>query len=78
LTWVEFDVVEQELTSVENDFYQMVVPSSILFTDGSRGGAGTGFGVNHSGGPEPSFCLRKPSGVFISEMLAIFVSSSSW
>jgi hypothetical protein len=63
------DVVEQELTSVGRDFYQMVVlqlmasatpgldSSSIFFTDGSKGGASTGFGVYHSGGHESSFCL---------------------
>jgi hypothetical protein len=63
------DVVDQELTSVENNFYQMVVPRlvasatsgfdslSIFFTDGSKGRAGTG-------GPESSFCLTKPSEVF--------------
>jgi hypothetical protein len=51
------DVVEQELISVEKDFYKMVVPrlvasatlrfdsSSIFFTDGSKNGAGTGFCV---------------------------------
>jgi hypothetical protein len=49
------------------DFYQMAVPrlvasetsrldaSSIFFTDASKGRAGTGFGVYHSGGPESSF-----------------------
>jgi hypothetical protein len=78
------DVVKRELTSVGRDFYQMVVPrlvafktsefdsSSIFFTDGSKGGAGTGFGVYHSGGPESSFRLREPSGVFTSLMPAIF------
>jgi hypothetical protein len=35
---------------------------------------GTGFGVYHSGGPDSSFCLKKSSGVFISEMTAIFVA----
>jgi hypothetical protein len=43
----------EELTSVEKNFYQMVVrplvasttSPSIYFTDGSKGGAGTGFGV---------------------------------
>jgi hypothetical protein len=42
------DVVDQELTSVKKDFYQMVVrlleafnSSSLFFTDGSKGGAGT-------------------------------------
>jgi ribonuclease HI len=48
--------------------------SSIFFTDGSKGGASAGFGVYHSGGPESSFCLREPSGVFTSEMSAIFVA----
>jgi hypothetical protein len=36
--------------------------SPIFFTDGSKSGAGTGFGVYHSDGPESSFCLREPSG----------------
>jgi hypothetical protein len=36
--------------------------SSIFFTDGSKGGAGVGFGVYHSGGPESGFRLREPSG----------------
>jgi hypothetical protein len=35
---------------------------------------GAGFGVYHSGGPESSFCLREPSGVFTSEMLVIHVA----
>jgi hypothetical protein len=34
----------------------------------------TGFGVYHSGGPESSIRLREPSGVFTSEMSAIFVT----
>jgi hypothetical protein len=48
--------------------------SSIFFTDGSKGRAGNGFGVYHSGGPESRFCLREPSGVFTSEKSAIFVA----
>jgi hypothetical protein len=52
------DVLERELTSIGRDFYQMVVPwlvasetsrfdsSSIFFSDGSKGEAGTGFGVH--------------------------------
>jgi hypothetical protein len=48
--------------------------SSIFFTDGSKGGAGTSFDVYHSGGPESSFRLREPSVVFTSEMLAISVA----
>jgi hypothetical protein len=51
------DVMERELTSVGRDFYHIVMPrlvasetsrfdsSSIFFTDGSKGGAGAGFGV---------------------------------
>jgi hypothetical protein len=51
------NVVEQELISVEKDFYQIVVPrlvasatsrldsSSIFFTNGSKNGTGTGFSV---------------------------------
>jgi hypothetical protein len=53
------DVVEEELTSVGRDFYKMVMPrlmasvtsgfdfSSLFFTDGLKGGTGTG--VYHSG-----------------------------
>jgi hypothetical protein len=48
--------------------------SLIFFTEGSKGGVGTGLGVNHSGGPEFSFRLREPNGVFTSEMSAIFVA----
>jgi ribonuclease HI len=48
--------------------------SSIFFTDGSKGGAGTGFGVYHFGGPESSFRLRKSREVFTSEMSTIFVA----
>jgi hypothetical protein len=45
---------------------------SIIFTDGSKGGAGTGFGVYHSGGPESSLRFREPSGMCTLEMSAIF------
>jgi hypothetical protein len=56
------DVVEQEQSSVGRDSCQMAVSrlvssatsifdsSSIFFTDGSKGRAGIGFGVYHSGG----------------------------
>jgi hypothetical protein len=79
------DVVEQELNYVGKDSYQMVVPrlvasatsefdfSSIFCTDGSKGRAGTGFGVYHCGGSESSFHLREPIGVFTWKMSAIFV-----
>jgi hypothetical protein len=53
------DVVEQELTFVKKDFYQMEVPSSSkFFTDGSKGDR------DHYGDPESSFYLRQPRGVF--------------
>jgi hypothetical protein len=39
-----------------------------------KGRAGAGFGVYHSGGFESSFRLWEPSGVFTSEMSAIFVA----
>jgi hypothetical protein len=51
------NVVEQELITLEKDFYQMVVPqlvasptsgfeySSIFFTDDTKGGVSTGFDV---------------------------------
>jgi hypothetical protein len=68
------NVLERELTSVGRDFYQMVVPwlvasetsgfdsSSIFFSDGSKGEAGTGLGVYRCDGPESSFRLREPIG----------------
>jgi hypothetical protein len=37
----------------------------LFFTDGSKSEAGASFGVYHSGGPESSFRLRRPSGVFL-------------
>jgi hypothetical protein len=79
-------VVEQELTYVGKDLYQIVVPrlvasetsrfdsSSIFFTDRSKSGADAGFGVYHSGGPQSSFRVREPSGVFTSEISVIFVA----
>jgi hypothetical protein len=42
-------------------------------TSVARGGVGIGFGIYHSGGPESSFCIRVPIGVFTSEMSANFV-----
>jgi hypothetical protein len=72
------DEVERELSSISKDFYQTVVPrlvasvssrfesSAVLFTDGSKGEVGTGFGVYQLNGSEISFCLREPSGVFTS------------
>jgi hypothetical protein len=63
------DVLERELTSVGRDLEPMAVPwlvasetsrfdaLSIFFTDGSKSGAGTGFGVYHSGGLEYVFVL---------------------
>jgi hypothetical protein len=75
------DVVEQELTSVGKNFYKLVAsatsgfdPSSMFFYDGSKVEADAGFGVYHVGGPESSFRLRKPSGLFTSEMSVIFVA----
>jgi hypothetical protein len=76
------DLVERELTYVVRVFYKMVAlvrgigfdASLIFFTDCSKGGVGTGYGVYHSGGPESSFRLREPSGMFTSETSAIFVA----
>jgi hypothetical protein len=70
------DVLDQELTSVGKDFYQVVprLVALIFFTDGLKGGAGTGFGVYHSGGLESSFRPWKPNGVFTWEMSPIFVA----
>jgi hypothetical protein len=84
------DVMEQKLTSVVNNFYQMVVPRLVAsvggigdvgiwifidtFTDGLKVGAGTGFGVYHSGSFKSSFSLREPSGVYTSEMSAILLT----
>jgi hypothetical protein len=39
-----------------------------------QGGASAGFVIYHAFGPESSFRLREPSGVFTSEMSAIFVA----
>jgi hypothetical protein len=70
--------MEQELTSAEKYYYQSVTSgfdfSSIFFTDGSKGRAGTGFRVYHTEGPESSFRIREPSGVFTLEMSEIFVA----
>jgi hypothetical protein len=80
------DEVERELFSISKDFYQAVVPrlvasvlsrfesSAVFFTDGSRGEAGTGFGVYQLNGGEISYRLRKPIGVFTSELSAIFMA----
>jgi hypothetical protein len=70
------DVLDQELTSVGKDFYQVVprLVALIFYTDGLKGGAGTGFGVYHSGGLESSFHPWKPNGVFTWEMSPIFVA----
>jgi hypothetical protein len=48
--------------------------SAVLFKYGSKGEAGTGFGVYQLNGSEISYCLREPSGVFTSELLAIFMA----
>jgi ribonuclease HI len=48
--------------------------SAVFFTDGSKGEAGTGFGVYQLSGGEISFRLREPSGVFTSELSAIFMA----
>jgi hypothetical protein len=74
------DEVERELCSISKDCYQTVVPSlvaslssgfessAIFFTDGSKGEAGTGFGVYQLKGGEINFRLREPSGVLTSEL----------
>jgi hypothetical protein len=77
------DVVEQELTSDGRDFYQMASAGwhrrrrdltlhryFLLMVQK----VGVCFGIYHSGGPESSFRLRKPSGVFTSEISVIFVA----
>jgi hypothetical protein len=73
-----YDVVEQELTSVNSRLVASAKSefgsSSIFFTDGSKGGAATDFGVYLSGSLESSFRQREPSGVFTSEISAIFVA----
>jgi hypothetical protein len=48
--------------------------SAVFFTDGSRGEAGTGFGVCQLNGGGISFRQREPSGVFTSELSAIFMA----
>jgi hypothetical protein len=78
------DDVERELSSISRDYYQTIVPrlvassrfesSAIFFMDGSKGEAGTGFGVYQLNGGEISFHLREPSGVFTSELSAIFMA----
>jgi hypothetical protein len=80
------DEMERELSSISKECYQTVVPrlvasvssrfesSAVFFTDGSKGEAGTGFGVYQLSGGEISFRLRKPCGVFVSELSAIFMA----
>jgi ribonuclease HI len=80
------DEVECELSSIRRDCYVTVVPrlvasvssrfesSAVFFTDGSKGEAGTGFGVYQLNGGEISFRLQEPSGVFTSELSAIFMA----
>jgi hypothetical protein len=78
--------VEREMSSISKDCYQTVVPSlfasvllrfessAVFFTDGFKGETGTGFGVYKLNGGEISFRLREPSGIFTSELLAIFMA----
>jgi ribonuclease HI len=63
-------VVPRLVASVSSRFES----SAIFFTDGSKGEAGTGFGVCQLNGGEISFRLREPSGVFTSELSAIFMA----
>jgi hypothetical protein len=75
-----------QLTSVEKDFYQMVMPrlvasatsgfdsSSIFFTDGSKGGRVLVLVLSILVVPSPSFVFRETSRMFTSEMSAIFVA----
>jgi hypothetical protein len=72
-----------EVSSVSRNCYQTVVfrliasvssrfeSSAVLFTDGSKSEAGTGFGVYQLNGGDISFRLREPRGVFTSELLTI-------
>jgi hypothetical protein len=48
--------------------------SAVFFTGGSKGEAGTGFGVYKLNGGKISYRLREPSGVFTSELSAIFMA----
>jgi hypothetical protein len=78
--------VERELSSISRDCYQTVVPrlvasvlsrfesSAAFFTHGSKSEAGTRFGVRQLNGGEISFRLRKPSGVFTSDLSSIFMA----
>jgi hypothetical protein len=68
------DEAERELSSISKDCYQTVVPLLVFFTDGSKGEAGTGFGVYQLSGGEISFRLWEPSGVFTSELSTIFMA----
>jgi hypothetical protein len=70
------DEVEWELSSISRDCYQTsnFESSLLFFTDGSKGEAGTVFGVYQLNGGEISFRLREPSGVFTSELSEIFMA----
>jgi hypothetical protein len=72
--------VERELSSISKDCYQSVVPrpatsvssrfesSAVFFRDGFKGETDNWFGF------EISYRLREPSGVFTSELSAIFMA----
>jgi hypothetical protein len=62
-------MVPRMVASVTSGFHS----SSIFFTDSTKGGAGSGFGVYHSDGLKSNIRLRKPGGVFSSKMLVTFV-----
>jgi hypothetical protein len=74
------------VSSISKDCYQAIVPrlvgsvssrfesSTVFFTDGSKGEACTGLGVYQLNGGEIRYRLRKPSGVFTSELSAIFMA----
>jgi hypothetical protein len=80
------DEVERELSSTSMDCYQAVVPRlvasvssrfeslAVFGTDGSKGEAGTRFAVYQLNGREINYRLREPSGVFTSELSAIFMA----
>jgi ribonuclease HI len=76
--------IRVELSEFQRDDYNVVAPrvvsaitsryarDSVIFTDGSRSAGGTGFGVFHYDNFEMAYRLAEPSGVYTSELTAIF------
>jgi ribonuclease HI len=80
----EFKEVKDKLTTHAKEEYRIVASSivssatsqfersSVIYTDGSRSDGVTGFGVYHHENFELGLRLHEPSGVFTSELTAIF------